>query len=105
MVRDAFCPAGAAHQDLFLSYFRANGGVEYLPGGTASGFRHVVPEEHPPRLLHIKGRVNVRMNQVPLGVASLNKGDVYILDLGATIFTVRARHAPSERFVLGEFRD
>ena len=78
--------------DLFLSYFRHNGGVEYLPGGTASGFNHVVPDTHVTRLLHVKGRRNIRVSQVELGVASLNHGDVFILDGEASVFTVR-RHA------------
>ena len=75
--------------DLFLSYFRHQGGVEYLPGGIASGFNHVEPEEHKPRLLHVKGSRNVRVNEVPINVASLNHGDVFVLDAADTVFAVR----------------
>lgn len=68
--------------------------MEYVPGGTASGLNHVLPEEMPTRLLHIKGRRNVRLTQVPLSVASLNHGDVFILDHAGNIFVVRGTPAP-----------
>jgi hypothetical protein len=31
------------------------GGIQYLPGGVASGFNHVVRDVFPTRLLHLKG--------------------------------------------------
>ena len=38
--------------DLFMSYFKKYGGVEYQPGGIESGFRDVTkPKEFKPRLL------------------------------------------------------
>ncbi|KAA0152742.1 hypothetical protein FNF29_03631 [Cafeteria roenbergensis] len=70
----------------FLSYFRGSGGIEYLPGGVASGFTHVEPETYEPRLLHIKGRRCVRTHQAELSASSLNQGDVFVLDLGMKIF-------------------
>jgi advillin len=71
---------------LFLSHFREFGGVEYLPGGVASGFTHVEPTEYEPRLLHVKGRRFVRTHQVELAASSINDGDVFILDLGMKLF-------------------
>lgn len=66
---------------LFLSRFKK--GVRYLNGGVASGFRHVDPDApYPARLFHVKGRRNVRVKEVELGVASMNKGDCFILDCG-----------------------
>eukprot|EP00002_Diphylleia_rotans_P033726 TRINITY_DN719_c0_g4_i1.p1 TRINITY_DN719_c0_g4~~TRINITY_DN719_c0_g4_i1.p1 ORF type:complete len:373 (-),score=99.98 TRINITY_DN719_c0_g4_i1:149-1267(-) len=67
----------------FLSYFP--NGVQLLEGGVESGFRHVEPTSYKPRLLHIKGRRNCRVFQVPLACSSLNEGDVFILDLGLSI--------------------
>ncbi|CAH1246516.1 AVIL [Branchiostoma lanceolatum] len=64
----------------FLSYFKK--GIKYLPGGVATGFRHVEEEEYETRLLQIKGKRNVKVRQVGLEKASLNLGDVFILDAG-----------------------
>jgi hypothetical protein len=61
-------------------------GIEYLSGGVASGFKHVEKDKYEPRLLHIKGKRNVRVKQVPLAVSSLNQGDVFILDLGLKLY-------------------
>ncbi len=71
---------------LFLSYFKAFGGIHYLPGGVSSGFRHVEHDQHPTRLLHLKGKRTVRCNEVPVALSSLNNGDVFILDKGLTIY-------------------
>lgn len=69
----------------FSSYFK--GGITYKTGGVASGFHHVVTNELTARrLLHIKGRRVVRATQVPLGWASFNSGDCFIVDLGHIIF-------------------
>jgi len=40
----------------------------------------------PTRLLHLKGKRTVRVSEVPVSSASLNKGDVFILDLGLKLF-------------------
>lgn len=74
-----------AESALFMSYFKDTG-IEYLPGGVASGFKTVDPDAFEPRLLHVKGRRTVRVNQVELKATSLNTGDVFILDLGAKLF-------------------
>lgn len=39
-------------------------GVRYLDGGVASGFHHVDPDNVEKKLLHIKGKRNVRVRQV-----------------------------------------
>lgn len=74
-----------AESTAFSSYFR--GGITYKTGGVASGFHHVVTNEMTAkRLLHIKGRRVVRATQVPLGWASFNSGDCFIVDLGHEIY-------------------
>jgi gelsolin len=65
----------------FLKLFEP--GIRILDGGVDSGFNHVEPESYQPVLLHVKGkRKNVAVRQVPLELASLNDGDVFILDNG-----------------------
>jgi len=70
--------------DLFLSYFKNE--IKLLSGGVDSGFKHVKPEEYKPRLLHLKGKKKIRVTQVDLERASLNSGDVFILDNGLTVY-------------------
>lgn len=69
---------------LFLSYFPS--GVKYLEGGVDSGFNIVKPEQYKPRLLQIKGKTHIRINQVPLAFESLNENDAFILDAGLELF-------------------
>ena len=57
-----------------------------MAGGVDSGFTHVERDSWPTRLLHVKGRRNVRVLQVPLQLSSLNSGDVFILDAGLTLY-------------------
>ena len=45
-------------------------------GGVESAFRHVDPTAYKPRLLHLKGKRNVRITQVELKSSSLNEGRV-----------------------------
>ncbi|XP_065147048.1 scinderin [Paramisgurnus dabryanus] len=69
----------------FTSYFK--GGITYKKGGVASGFQHVVTNDlTAQRLFHIKGRRAVRATEVPLSWESFNKGDCFIVDLGAEIY-------------------
>jgi hypothetical protein len=70
----------------FLSYFKATGGISYEQGGVSSGFKHVEKDVYPTRLLHCKGKRTVRVREVPVAAASLNKGDVFILDKGLTLY-------------------
>ena len=54
-----------------------------------SGFRHVKPEDYTPRLLHVSGKgKRITIRECALKKASLDSGDVFILDLGRTIFQV-----------------
>jgi len=76
----------------FMSLFKATG-LQYLEGGVESGFRHVDRDAFEERLLHIKGSRNVRVNQVPMSVSSLNEGDVFILDLGRKIYQWNGKFA------------
>jgi len=78
---------------LFLSYFEKTGGIRLLEGGVASGFRHVEPEKYQPRLLHLKGRTNVRVTQVPMLASSFNEGDVFVLDMGLNLYQWQGKSA------------
>ena len=79
------CRETQGHEtDEFLAMFK--GGVQYLEGGVATGFKKVDREAFQTRLLHIKGRRNIRTQQVPLDPKSMNEGDVFILDAGRKIF-------------------
>lgn len=65
----------------FLSYFK--NGVRYESGGVASGFRKVETNAAgEKRLFQVKGKKNIRVNQVNLSVSSMNKGDCFVLDAG-----------------------
>lgn len=68
--------------DAFLGLF--GGAVVYMDGGVASGFKSGTPEAYGPRLLRVKGANadTVRVSQVPMEAASLNAGDVFLLDAG-----------------------
>lgn len=61
-------------------------GITYLEGGVESGFRHVERDQYDTRLFHLKGKRNVRVNQVQVSHTSLNSGDVFILDAGLTLY-------------------
>lgn len=65
---------------LFESYFRK--GIKYLPGGIKSGFVHVDPEAVEKRLFQVKGKRNIKVKQIAMDPALMNKEDCFILDLG-----------------------
>ncbi|RWS11482.1 villin-1-like protein, partial [Dinothrombium tinctorium] len=68
----------------FLSYFR--NGLRILEGGVASGFHHV-EQESAPKLFHVKGkRIPIVKQCEKISWASMNKGDVFILDAIAYVF-------------------
>lgn len=79
--------------NLFCSYFKESGGIRLLEGGVASGFNHVKPTEYKARLLHLKGRRNIRITEVPIKVESLNEGDVFILDAGLKLYQWQGKKA------------
>jgi len=82
--------------DLFLTYFKNQ--IKIMDGGVDSGFKHVEPEKYVPRLLHVKGKRKVRVSQVPMEKASLNSGDVFILDAGLQVMQWNGSKAgPSEK--------
>ena len=57
-----------------------------MKGGCESGFNHVKPEAYPPRLLHFSGiGKKIEVREVPAAPSSLDKSDVFILDLGLEI--------------------
>jgi len=67
----------------FLGYFER---FMVQSGGIETGFKHVEAHDYRKRLLHIKGTAkNVVVREVPAHVSSLNKGDVFILDLGTKL--------------------
>lgn len=68
-------------------------GAQYLAGGVDSAFTAVDRDAYTTRLLHVKGKRNVRVMQVPVSVASLNSGDVFLLDTGRTVTQWNGRHA------------
>jgi hypothetical protein len=72
--------------DEFLAYFKSYGGIEYLPGGVESGFKHVEKDVYPTRLLHVKGKRVCRVKSVEVSSSSLNKGDAFVLDKGLMIY-------------------
>jgi len=77
----------------FLDLFKDNGGIRLLEGGVASGFNVVKPEEYRARLLHLKGRKNIRVSEVSVEYASMNSGDVFILDKGLDIYQWQGKKA------------
>ena len=68
----------------FKGLFKA---VSYLKGGVASAFNHVEPNAYISKLLHVKkvGKTT-SIIEVPCKRDSLNEGDAFILDTGATIY-------------------
>ena len=58
-----------------------------------SGFKKVEKDKYEPRLLHVKGRRNIRVQQTKLAWNSMNSGDVFILDLGLTIYIWNGKEA------------
>lgn len=61
------------------------GNIVTMEGGVDSGFNHVKPKEYKPRLMQMKGKRQVHVRQVALETKSLNLGDVFLLDLGASV--------------------
>ncbi|XP_063449448.1 advillin isoform X3 [Pan paniscus] len=70
--------------DTFRGYFKQ--GIIYKQGGVASGMKHVETNTYDvKRLLHVKGKRNIRATEVEMSWDSFNRGDVFLLDLGKVI--------------------
>uniref|UniRef100_A0A452RCQ9 Villin-1 n=1 Tax=Ursus americanus TaxID=9643 RepID=A0A452RCQ9_URSAM len=70
--------------DTFHGYFKQ--GIIYKKGGVASGMKHVETNTYDvKRLLHVKGKRNIRATEVEMSWDSFNQGDVFLLDLGKVI--------------------
>jgi len=80
-----------AESEQFMKIF--NNHIVIMEGGIDSGFNHVKPEEYKPRLLHMKGKKQVRVAEVALSWKSLNDGDVFLLDNGLQIWQWNGRTA------------
>ncbi|EHH20914.1 p92 [Macaca mulatta] len=60
--------------------------LSYKKGGVASGMKHVETNTYNmKRLLHVKGKRNIRATEVEMSWDSFNRGDVFLLDLGKVI--------------------
>jgi hypothetical protein len=71
--------------DLFHNLFDKYGGLRYLDGGVASGFRAVDPAVGV-NLYQIKGQRNPILLRVPANGHSLNHGDAFILTSPKALF-------------------
>lgn len=70
--------------DLFRGYFKS---IAIMEGGAESGFKIVKATEYKPRLLHFSGlKQHVTLKEVPCSSKRLVSGDVFILDLGLTVY-------------------
>lgn len=74
-----------------------------MEGGCATGFRHVERGKYESRLFLVKkiGR-RTEIKQIPMRYKLLNSGDVYIMDVGLTIYQFNGQHASKVR--VAEFR-
>jgi gelsolin len=69
----------------FLSYVPK--GIVIMEGGAESGFRHVTHTEYRPRLMHVCGeKKHIVVSEIPLCRSRVSTDDVYILDLGLTLY-------------------
>lgn len=88
----------------FMSYFKP--AIQYLQGGVASGFNHVEINDFSEikRLLWVRGRQQVRADEVPFEWASLNKSDCFIIDMGNEIYQWNGPNAnPFEKIKCAKF--
>nr|ATE46283.1 actin-modulating protein EWAM-P4 [Lumbricus terrestris] len=70
--------------ELFQSYFPH---ISIMEGGAESGFNNVKAEEYKARLLHFSGlKKHIVVKEVPLCPQRLKSDDVFILDLGRTLY-------------------
>lgn len=76
--------------DLFLSYFNP---IRILEGGVPTGFKHYTAPDWPKKLYWVQGASakNIRVSELPIDVANLNSGDVFVLDLGMELHQFNGR--------------
>lgn len=81
--------------------------LEYLEGGVETGFNHWEPHETPPELYRVKGTKNaIELKQVKCRRDQMNSGDVFVLDVGLTIFQWNGKNAnANEKLKAGAFLD
>jgi advillin len=64
-----------------------------LNGGAASGFNHF-EKKLEPRLFQLKGKRNVRLNELyNMDWSAMNRNDSFLIDLCSTIFVWNGRNA------------
>lgn len=88
--------------EMFKDYFDY---VMIMEGGAETGFRHVAPEEYKPRLMHFSGQGRkVTVKEVPAVRSRLTSNDVFILDLGLTLYQWNGKDcSKDERFKAMQF--
>merc|ERR1719401_2211905 len=77
----------AAFKELFVE-------PTYLDGGIDSGFKHVVPEGHDPKLYQVrrsKGKTIVQ--RAPLSKNVINRSDSFVLDAADKIYVFNGEQA------------
>lgn len=69
-----------------------------MNGGVDTGFRHVERGKYEPRFFIVKkvGR-RTEVKQIPMRLKNLNSGDVFIMDLGLTIYQFNGQHCSKVR--------
>lgn len=70
----------------FQSLFKLRGGIQYVEPVVLQAQTNLRDDVHATKLYHLKGRRNIRVKQVDVSHASLNSGDVFVLDANDTIF-------------------
>ncbi|CAG8477093.1 hypothetical protein C2G38_2043903 [Gigaspora rosea] len=80
-----------SESSLFLSYFKK---FHVEEGGVDSGFKHNASHEFRHRLLKVKliGHTVV-IREVPKDYKSLNSGDVFVLDIGTTLYRLNGKNS------------
>lgn len=72
--------------------------MKIFEGGIETGFKHVEAENYVARLLQIKGKKDCTVEMVKMELASLNDGDVFLLDAGLKLYQWNGtRSNPNER--------
>jgi len=74
----------------FLSHFPK---IQFLNGGVQTGFHHVEKGAVRTRLLHIKGKHNIIVREVPCERGSLNSGDVFLLEHANDIYQFQGKQS------------